>query len=136
MNPISRTLLKLVGIIAAGLGFVGIILPLVPTTPFLLLAAFCFARSSDTLYQKLLNNRWVGRYLRDYRVGRIRRRERWVTVLVMWIVIATAAYFALDAWWARLSLLVFPAGVTYYLSTLEGYDPQHLAEDPDLNHRP
>lgn len=123
MNSISRTLLKLVGIVSAGLGFAGIILPLVPTTPFLLLAAFCFARSSDTLYQKLLNNRWVGRYLRDYRAGRIRRRERLVTVLVMWLVISTAAYFALDAWWARLVLLVIPAGVTFYLSRLEGYDP-------------
>lgn len=131
MNSISRILLKLVGILSAVLGFAGILLPLVPTTPFLLLAAFCFARSSDTLYQKLLNNRWVGRYLRDYRVGQIRRRERLVTVLLMWAVISTAAYFALDAWWARLSLLVFPAGVTYYLSTLEGYDPRDASEDVD-----
>lgn len=114
--------MSLLGIVSTGLAFLGVFLPLVPTTPFLLLAAYCFARSSDTLYQKLLDNRWFGRYIRDYRAGRIRRRERVITLLIMWVVIGVAAYFALEAWWARLSLMVIPACVTLYLSRLVAYE--------------
>ena len=48
------------------LGLVGVVLPLLPTTPFLLVAAFCFSRSSERLHQALLNNRYVGHLIRDW----------------------------------------------------------------------
>ena len=123
MNKISTTLLSLLGTVATSLGFLGIFLPLLPTTPFLLLAAYCFARSDPRRYRKLLDNPWFGRYIRDYRVGRIRRRERWVTLLVMWLVIGAAAVYGFDTWWARGLLLLIPACVTVHLLRLETYEP-------------
>lgn len=54
------------GFIFVLLGIIGVLLPLVPTTPFLLLAAFCFSRSSERLHQYLLNQRWFGHYIRDW----------------------------------------------------------------------
>lgn len=123
MNKVSTTLLSLLGMVSTGLGFLGIFLPLLPTTPFLLLAAYCYARSDPRRYQMLLDNRWFGRYIRDYRVGRIRRRERRATLLIMWVVIGAAAVYGFDAWWSRALLLLFPACVTLYLLRLETYDP-------------
>ena len=61
-----RALYLLGGIICVLLGIIGILLPLVPTTPFLLLAAFCFSRSSERLHQYLLNHPWFGHYIRDW----------------------------------------------------------------------
>ena len=55
------------GTFFVGLGIIGIFLPLLPTTPFLLLAAACYARSSKRFYNWLLNNKWFGNYIKNYR---------------------------------------------------------------------
>ncbi|MDO8558303.1 MAG: YbaN family protein [bacterium] len=52
------------------LGIVGVFLPLLPTIPFLLLTAYCWARGSPRLYNWLMQNRWFGRYIREWRDGR------------------------------------------------------------------
>ena len=57
MKKIFRAFFLIVGTLSLGLGILGIILPLLPTTPLLLLAAYCYARSSERFYQWLLNNR-------------------------------------------------------------------------------
>lgn len=57
------------GCLCVVLGFIGVILPLLPTTPFLLVAAFCFSRSSERLHQSLLNNRYFGNYIREWENG-------------------------------------------------------------------
>ena len=67
MNKVFRSLLLIVGTLSAVLGTLGIFVPILPTTPFLLLAAYCYARSSEHFYQRLLANRWFGEYIRNYR---------------------------------------------------------------------
>jgi len=62
-------LLKIAGTVFLILGGVGVVLPLLPTTPFLLLAAVCYARSSERLYRWLLYNRWFGSYIRNWHEG-------------------------------------------------------------------
>ena len=62
--------LILVGSLSIGLAFLGIFLPLLPTTPFLLLAAACYLRSSDRFYHWLIYHKWFGNYIRNYREGR------------------------------------------------------------------
>jgi len=69
-NKLIRGVLVIAGTIFTGLGLLGILLPLLPTTPFLLLAVACYARSSKRFYCWLLNNKWFGTYLRDYRDGK------------------------------------------------------------------
>ncbi|MGB9988353.1 YbaN family protein [Pseudoduganella rhizocola] len=80
-----KTVLNLIGIIAVALGILGIFLPLLPTTPFLLLASACFARGSTRLHNWLRTNPVFGKYLRDYEDGRgLPVRGKVVILLLMW----------------------------------------------------
>ncbi|UTW04256.1 YbaN family protein [Amphritea atlantica] len=65
-QKLIRIIFLISGLFFVLLGVIGLLLPLVPTTPFLLVAAFCFSRSSERLHQYLLNHRWFGHYIRDW----------------------------------------------------------------------
>ena len=65
-QTITNLLLKVLGVVFVALGFAGIFLPLLPTTPFLLLAAGCFARSSPAFHDWLVSHRLLGPYIRDW----------------------------------------------------------------------
>jgi len=74
-----------------GLGIVGIFLPLLPTTPFLLLSAFCFAKSSDKFYQWLILNRVFGSYIQNYREKKgIPLKAKIMSVSLLWISILSS----------------------------------------------
>ena len=87
-GPRSRLLqwvLRIVGVLSVALGVLGILLPLLPTTPFLLLAAGCFVRSSPKLYAWLLNHKWFGSYIRHYREHKaIPLRAKIVVLALLW----------------------------------------------------
>ena len=70
-KTIARTLYLIAGIICVALGLTGVILPILPTTPFLLVAAFCFSRSSETLHQYLLNHRLFGTLISNWENYRV-----------------------------------------------------------------
>lgn len=113
-----RYALLLCGTLSLGLGLLGIFVPLLPTTCFLLLAAWCYARSSDRLYNKLLNARLVGRYLQRYRDSReIPPRVKIAALVMMWITIGYAVVTYPNVW-VRLTLLAIAVGVTIHLQTL------------------
>ena len=82
------------GILLVGLGVLGIFLPLMPATPFLLLAAICFANSSKKFYDWLLNNRYFGSYIKNYREGKgISARVKIFSMLLLWISILCSIFF-------------------------------------------
>lgn len=70
LRPLGKILLIIAGFFCLALGVIGIFVPLLPTTPFLLLAAFCFLRSSRKLYDWLLNHRLFGPVVRNYLINR------------------------------------------------------------------
>ncbi len=84
----KKYLLIIAGIISLSLGVMGMFLPVLPTTPFLLLAAGCFLRSSKRLYDWLLNHRRLGTYIKDFLLYKaISKRLKIVSVSTLWITI-------------------------------------------------
>ena len=69
-NSALRQMWFVLGVISTGLGIIGYILPVMPGTTFILLAAFCFAKSNEKWYNKLLNNKYFGPIIRDFREGK------------------------------------------------------------------
>ncbi len=122
--PIIRWFLIAVGVCALVLGGIGVVVPLLPTTPFLLLAAACFIRSSDRLYSWLIHQRWVGGYIRNYRDHRaMTLRAKVIVLTLLWGVIGCSALTATDSWWMRLLLATVAAGVTLHLVYLKTAQP-------------
>jgi uncharacterized membrane protein YbaN (DUF454 family) len=120
-----RPFLIMLGFLSVGLGAVGIFLPILPTTPFLLLAAACFIRSSDSLYQRLISNRWFGKYLKNYREGKgVPIATKVIGISALWITIGISAMFATDLLAIRIVLLLVAVGVTVHLALLPTYHPK------------
>ena len=126
-----RILLLAAGTLSVALAVLGVFLPLLPTTPLLLLAAWCYARSSERLYRRLLGNRWLGPYIRNYRDGRgMTVRAKISTLAVLWLAIGVTVGFAAPMWWARLLLVGIATGVSLYLFRL----PTCRRRDDDVAH--
>ena len=110
--------LNIAGVLAVLLGVIGIFLPLLPTTPFLLLAAACFARGSPRMHAYLMGHPVCGPYLRNYHEGRgIPLRAKVIALIMMWGSLGYALW-RFEHLWLRLALLTIGAGVTLYLVRL------------------
>ncbi|HNS71998.1 MAG TPA: YbaN family protein [bacterium] len=120
LKSIKSGLLVICGTLSLLLGAVGIFFPVLPTTPFLLLSAACYARSSVRLHSWLLNNRIFGSYIRDYQEGRgVSLRHKIAALVLLWLSIGYAAGFAVSRTWLRILLLGIAAGVTIHLCKLK-----------------
>jgi len=120
LKSIKSVLLVICGTLSLLLGAVGIFFPVLPTTPFLLLSAACYARSSVRLHSWLLNNRIFGSYIRDYQEGRgVSLRHKIAALVLLWLSIGYAAGFAVSRTWLRILLLGIAAGVTIHLCKLK-----------------
>lgn len=85
--------------VALGLGIAGVVLPLLPTTPFVLLAAFCAARGSDTLHRKLIEHRIFGPMIRDWQAtGAVSRKAKYLAIGSM-AVCAVVLFLVTPMWW-------------------------------------
>ncbi|WP_341666860.1 YbaN family protein [Alcaligenes sp. SDU_A2] len=131
-----RILLLAAGLLCVALAVAGTVLPLLPTTPFALLAAWCFARSSPRFHRWLLEHRWLGPYLRNWQDGRgLTRRAKQRALVLLWLSLALSAWLAEQTGWLRLLLLIPGVAVTHYLlrcKTLPDHPPvqQGTAEPP------
>jgi uncharacterized membrane protein YbaN (DUF454 family) len=95
-RKIVRTLWFIAGTICVVLGAIGIVLPILPTTPFLLAAAACYYKSSEKMHRWLLNNKWFGEYIRNYTEGKGLTKKTKITALtVLWATIIFSTFFML-----------------------------------------
>ena len=101
-----RILLILGGTISLMLGLIGIFIPVLPTTPFVLLSAGLYVRSSPVLYKKIINSRTTSRYL----TREAGRKAGFSALIIMWTMIVLTAVFVVDETWLRALLLII--GVT------------------------
>lgn len=114
---VVKTLFVLLGAVSLLLGLVGIFVPLLPTTPFLLLAAALWVRSSPRLYAWLLAHRRLGPYIRNFRENRaIPLRAKILSVTLLWATLLYCIFFVVEEWWwAQLALLAVAVGVTWHI---------------------
>ncbi len=115
-TPLVRLLLFLGGSLALILGVVGAVLPLLPTTPFVLLAAGCYARAHPPAYRWLRSNRHFGPICRSGREGRyLPPRAKAIALGVTAVSFGITLVFGAKAWWLRGVVAALAAGVLIWL---------------------
>lgn len=110
-------MLSSLGVVSLVLGIAGIFLPLLPTTPFLLLAAWLFMRSSPRLYGWLTDHPRLGPYIRNFRENRaIPLRVKIVSVSMVWLTIGFCIFAVVDEWWwAQTAMAALAAAITWHI---------------------
>lgn len=118
-NRLVRVVWKVVGTFFVGLAIIGVFLPLLPTTPFLLLALACYAKSSKKLHRWLLTNKWFGTYLSNYIEGKgIPLRVKVLTILFLVITIGYSAIFLVPIFLGKIILFIIATGVSIHILSI------------------
>ncbi len=103
-----RVFLVTVGVLFVVIGVIGIFLPILPTTPFMLLAAACFAKSSSRFYNWIMNNKLFGSVIREWREHRsIPRKAKNMGMLLMVITFGTSIVFFVPLFFVQIGLTIF-----------------------------
>jgi len=102
-----------------GLAVLGVFLPLLPTTPFLLLAAACYVRSSKRFSNWLLSNRFFGKVIKNYleRKG-VPLKLKALSISLLWITIGCSVAFAVHTLAIRVILIIIAIGVTVHILSI------------------
>lgn len=115
-DKLKRRLFVIAGSIAMVIGITGIVVPILPTTPFLLLAALCYMRGSQRLYKALLCNPFVGNYIRNYLEGKgMSLKMKIWTLSLLWSAIVLTAILATESLIIRIILAIVLIGVTIHI---------------------
>lgn len=115
-SRVVRWLLRLAGTVALGLGLLGVILPGLPTTPFVLLAAACYARASPRLYAWLLANPVFGPLICDWRAyGAVPRRAKWLAILTMAVTVGLSVWTLAGRPWLQAMVVIIVGIVALWL---------------------
>ena len=117
---LTKYILIVAGTFFLGLGLIGIFLPLLPTTPFLLLAAACYAKSSQKFYTWLLSNKYFGTYIKNYWEGKgIPLQIKILSISFLWIAILFSAFIIISYIYVRIILIAIAIGVTLHILTIQ-----------------
>lgn len=108
-------LLIILGAVSLGLGVTGMFLPVLPTTPFLLLTAWCWLKGSPRLYAWLMSQPRLGPYIRDFQEHRcISRKVKVISVSTLWVTV-TVSIVLVHPLWLRILLAAIAVGVTVHI---------------------
>lgn len=111
-----RIFMIISGFLFLGLGILGIFLPILPTTPLLLLAAALFLRSDMRLYDWLLNHKRLGPYIQNFMVHKsIPLKIKIISVSMVWITLLNCAFFIAEHWAFRLFFIVLASAITIHI---------------------
>jgi len=120
MDNRFKIVLIIGGTVSLSLGIIGIFLPVLPTTPFLLLAAACYARSSERFSNWLMGNRFLGTYIKNYRdKNGIPMKVKIYTITVLWITIGVSIILISNNTILQIILAVIAAVVTAHVMSLK-----------------
>lgn len=133
MNHKGNFIYTIFGVIALTLGIIGIVLPLLPTTPFVLLAAGCFAKSSPRFYQFLYNHKFFGPMIKQWQEQHcISRKNKTIALVSMFLFGAASIIFAIKILWVKiLGYVLITIGCCYVLRIPTCENCKKLTENPD-----
>ena len=122
-DSIKKGLLVTTGTLFLTLGIIGIFIPLLPTTPFLLLAAACYIRGSKKFYDWLIKNRWLGGYIINYQDGKgVPFKVKIITITVLWLTIIMSIILLLSNLIIQIILFIILIGVTIHVIKIKTLD--------------
>lgn len=120
MSLAVKALLISIGTLSIILGVIGIVIPLLPTTPLILLGAACYIKSSEKLYQKLIKNKWLGGYIKDFREKNgISRKNKIISITMMWLSICCTLLFIDISFLIRSILIIIAVTVSAYILSFD-----------------
>jgi len=116
LKSFLKKLLIAIGFLSLTLAAIGIFIPLLPTTPFLLLAAACFAKSSNSLHNWLISHRWFGSLILNYQLGKgIPLRAKIISIIFLWISILSTVFLLEHPPIVNIGLCFIAFAVTIFL---------------------
>ncbi|MCK4885025.1 YbaN family protein [Candidatus Bathyarchaeota archaeon] len=121
-QKLVRALFFVAGTVSLAIGTIGIVLPILPTTPLLLLALACYCRSSKRMTKWVLTNKYFGSYIRRYKEGKgIPIKTKIIAISTLWITISYSAFFIVNIWIVQLILFVIAIAVSIHILRLPTY---------------
>ena len=118
-SSLRKALFNVAGTISLGFGTVGVFLPIMPTTPFLLLSAACYYKGSERMHRWLLNNELFGSYIRNYKEGRgISLTSKVFTILLLWVAICFSTLLIVNNRILQIVLFAIAIAVTIHVINL------------------
>lgn len=116
LPKLYRYLYLISGILLVAIGVIGIFLPVLPTTIFLILASACFVKSSPRANEWLKNHKIFGMYIKNYqdKTG-LTVKAKVINISLLWIMILLSAFFFTNEFYIRIILLMIAVGVTIHL---------------------
>ena len=126
ISPLLKYFYLISGFILVGIGVVGIFLPLLPTTIFLILASICFLKSSPRANEWLRNHKVLGGYIDNYqnKTG-LTRNNKIANIITLWTSISLSAFLLTDELYIRIILLAIAIGVTIHLLMIKTKRPNN-----------
>jgi len=126
INRIKKYLLIIMGTISLILGIIGLFLPVLPTTPFLLLTSICYLRSSQRLYQWLMTRRVIGTYIYNYMTYKaVLKSTKVFSIIFLWITLIVSMIL-IGHWHVRIILILVGIGVSIHLMMLKTVEKSEM----------
>lgn len=118
-SSVKKGIYFIVGSISLAAGVLGVFLPVIPTTPFILLSAWCFFRSSEKIYEWVISNETFGPTIENYQEGRgITKNTKIRAIVMMWLAISASVYFFISNMYLIAFLYLIAILVSIYLYRL------------------
>jgi hypothetical protein len=126
LSSLKKVMFIAAGTISLGFGAVGVFLPILPTTPFLLLSAACYYKGSERMHRWLLSNKLFGSYIRNYKEGKgISLTAKILTLFLLWITIFFSAFYMIRNFPIQIVLFAIAIAVTIHVITLPTFRKAH-----------
>ena len=112
-NPFIRVLWLALGLLFTVVGLIGLIVPGLPTTPLMIVAAACFFRSSKRLFNWVLSNKYFGNYVKDFREGKgMPRKAKFIALGFIWLFVSISVFVGIPDHLVYVKILTFLAACT------------------------